>query len=81
MSVEQKPYLSQGVSVYHAAILRYIWMLNETSMIEGFIFVKLSESVYCLWAYRFEEKNVEVSTFYWNLLYGNRNFKSFVENV
>jgi len=39
-------------------------MLNETSMIEGFIFVKLSESVYCLWAYRFEEKNVEVSTFY-----------------
>jgi len=81
MSVEQKSYLSQGVSVYHAAILRYVWALNVTSLIERFIFVKLSESVYCLWAYRFEEKNVEVSTFYCNLLCGNQNFKSFVETV
>jgi hypothetical protein len=48
MSVEQKPYLSQGVSVYHAAILRYVLVLNETSLIEGFIFVKLSESIYFL---------------------------------
>jgi hypothetical protein len=54
---------------------------EETSLIEGFIFVKLSESVYCMWAYRFEEKNVEMSTFYWNLLYGNQNFKSFVETI
>jgi hypothetical protein len=81
MSVEQKPYLSQGVSVYHASILSYVWVLNETLLIEGFIFVKLSESVYCVWAYRFEEKNVEISTFYWNLLYGNQNFKSFVETI
>jgi len=58
MFVEQKPYLSQGVSVYHAVILGYVWVLSETLLIKGFIFVKLSESAYCLWAYRFEEKNV-----------------------
>jgi hypothetical protein len=32
MSVEQKPYLSQGVFVYHAAVLSYVWALNETSL-------------------------------------------------
>lgn len=46
MFVEQKPYLILVVSVYHAAILSYVWVLNKTSLIEEFIFVTLSESVF-----------------------------------
>jgi len=63
MFVEQKPYLSQEVSVYLAVILGYVWVLSETLLIKGFIFVKLSESAYCLWAYRFEEKKYFIERF------------------